>query len=95
MENEFDLWRKSGLHHVVKVVITHTSPGEELMVREDGSFYNDTKVSTYDITNMEEANKAVKEILSSANLREYVRQSDQKEKGLIDEVDSSLLKYFR
>ena len=55
-----------------------------MLVREDGSFYEDTNVSTYDITKMEEANDAVEEILSTANLREYVRQLDQKEKGLID-----------
>ena len=44
---------------------------------------------------MEEANDAVEEILSTAYLREYVRQLDQKEKGLIDEVDSSLLTHFQ
>ena len=94
MRTELDLWRKCGLHHAVKVVITHTSPGEELMVRADGSFYNDTKVSNYDITNLEEANNAAEEILSTANLYEYIRQLDRKEKGLIEEVDASLLKHI-
>ena len=95
MENELDLWRKYQLHTTAKVVITHSSPGWELLVREDDSFYEDTNVSTYDITKMEEANDAVEEILSTANLREYVRQLDQKEKGLIDEVDSALLTHFQ
>ena len=95
MKNEIDLWKKYDLHHACKVVITHSSPGEELRVGENGPCEDDTQVSTYDITNMEEANQAVVEILSIANLREYVRQLDQKQKGLIDEVDSSLLKHFK
>ncbi len=95
MDNELDLWKKYQLHSTAKVVITHSSPGWELLVREDGSFYEDTNISTYDITNMEEAKNAVDEILSTANLREYVRQLEQKEKGLIDEVDSSLLIHFQ
>ena len=94
MENELELWRKYDLHHTCKVVITHTSPGEELRVGANGPCEDDTQVSTYDITNMEEANQAVEEILSTANLREYVRQLDRKQKGLIEEVDNSLLNHL-
>ena len=43
---------------------------------------------------MEEANQAVEEILSTANLREYVRQLDRTQKGLIEEVDNSLLNHL-
>ena len=95
MKNELDLCKKYHLHHTVKVVITYASPGWEFLIGADGSLSEgDTNVSTYDITNLEEANNAAEEILSTANMYEYIRQIDRKEKGLIEEVDSSLLKHI-
>ena len=86
---------KNHMHTSSKVVVKYSTPEEELVVREDGSFYDDTEVKTYDLNDYEQAQQLVEEIQSSAAFSEYAWQCHQKERGLIKEVDQSLLRFFK
>ena len=75
MDNEIEIRKRCSLHAQVTAVITHVSPGEELMVREDGSFYDDSSSIAFDITKMTEAEEAAELILDTAHWYEAARRA--------------------
>ena len=95
MNDKEKFFKQYHMHTSAKVVVTYSTPGEELLVREDGSFYEDTSVETYDLNDYEQAQQLVNEIQFSAAVREHAWQCHQKEKGLIKEVDQSLLRFIK
>ena len=95
MTDKEKFFKQYQMHTSAKVVVTYSTPGEELLVREDGSFYEDTSVETYDLNDYEQAQQLVEEIQSSVAFSEYAWQCHQKERGLIKEVDQSLLRFFK
>lgn len=74
MDNESQIWKRCNLHTQVTAVITHTSPGEEWMVRENGSFYDDSSSITFDLTKMAEAEEAAELIMDTAHWYQTARR---------------------
>ena len=55
MNDKEKFFKQYHMHTSAKVVVTYSTPGEEWLVREDGSFYEDTSVETYDLNDYEQA----------------------------------------